>query len=240
MLKLNKFLAVYILSVLFILLFSSVCFGNSAQPPSILIIVSNAPDNLEIGIGSGNTYSKANIRDKGMEKYYIFYSSELKVAADYTLKVKTSENTFEIAIAESLKDYNNIFTLDLKNKTLTPGKLVSRSIILVSLRVILTLIIEAFIFYLLGFRQKNSWIAFLIINLITQGALNIWIDGFSPLGSYMIISLIFGEFFVFIFEIISFLTFVKENSRLLTFSYVMLANIISLLLGGFIITILPI
>lgn len=158
--KLNKMISVNIITVLFILLFSCVCFGNSAGPPSILIIVSNAPDNFEIGIGSGTGYSKAKIVDKGVESYYIFYPRELSTIANHTLKIKNDDETFEIPIDKPLKSYNNVFTLDLKNKTLYPGKLLSRSILLVGLRIMLTLIIEGIIFYLMGFRRKKSWVAF--------------------------------------------------------------------------------
>jgi len=218
----------------------SVCYGNSAEPPSILIIVPNAPEDLEVSIGSGNTNMMANIRDKVIEKYYAFYSSELRIAKDYTVCVSTRESSFEIVLEKPLKKYNNIYTLNLADKTLKPGKLLSRSIILVSMRIIMTLAIEAIIFWLFGFRNKKSWIVFLIINIITQGALNIWLNGSAPLTSYLVFSLIFMEFFVIIAEIIAFLAILKERGRGRTLLYVIAANFLSLLAGGYIITVLPV
>ncbi|HOS70480.1 MAG TPA: hypothetical protein PLG67_11770 [Bacillota bacterium] len=218
----------------------SVCYGNSAEPPSILIIVPNAPEDLEVSIGSGNTNMMANIRDKVIEKYYAFYSSELRIAKDYTVRVSTRESSFEIVLEKPLKKYNNIYTLNLADKTLKPGKLLSRSIILVSMRIIMTLAIEAIIFWLFGFRNKKSWIVFLIINIITQGALNIWLNGSAPLTSYLVFSLIFMEFFVIIAEIIAFLAILKERGRGRTLLYVIAANFLSLLAGGYIITVLPV
>jgi len=218
----------------------SVCYGNSAEPPSILIIVPNAPEDLEVSIGSGNTNMMANIRDKVIEKYYAFYSSELRIAKDYTVRVSTRESSFEIVLEKPLKKYNNIYTLNLADKTLKPGKLLSRSIILVSMRIIMTLAIEAIIFWLFGFRNKKSWIVFLIINIITQGALNIWLNGSAPLASYLVFSLIFMEFFVIIAEIIAFLAILKERGRGRTLLYVIAANFLSLLAGGYIITVLPV
>jgi len=138
----------------------SVCYGNSAEPPSILIIVPNAPEDLEVSIGSGNTNMMANIRDKVIEKYYAFYSSELRIAKDYTVRVSTRESSFEIVLEKPLKKYNNIYTLNLADKTLKPGKLLSRSIILVSMRIIMTLAIEAIIFWLFGFRNKSHGLYF--------------------------------------------------------------------------------
>lgn len=239
MFKPNRRLAVYILTVLLIFIFPSICFGNSAEPPSILIIVPQAPDNLEIVIGSDNSYSRANTVDKGIEKYYIFYSRELRAGTSYILKVTSGEGAFEIPIEGPLKTFNNIFTLDLKNKTLAPGKLLSRSFFLVTTRITLTLMIEALIFYLMGYRRKRSWISFVVINLITQGVLNIWLNGFSPVGSYMILSLILGEIFVLFTEIITFLIFVEEHRRVRTFLFAVLANVVSLIVGGYIISILP-
>jgi hypothetical protein len=139
-----------------------------------------------------------------------------------------------------LKNYNNIYTLNLKNKTLTRGKSTLRSVLLVSFRLILTLFIEAGVFTLFRYKEKRSWIAFLIINLISQGVLNIWLNTASPLGSYLILLLIFGEIFVFIFEIFAFLLTVKESKAAITASYVIVANLLSLAAGGYIITYLPI
>jgi hypothetical protein len=110
----------------------------------------------------------------------------------------------------------------------------------VSLRIALTLLIEGIVFWLFGFRNKRSWIVFLAINLITQGALNIWLNGFLPLGSYLVVSLVFGEILVFIAEIIVFLALVKEHRHRRTLLYVSTANFLSLFAGGYIITVLPI
>lgn len=230
--------------ILFMLLTTAIasytCYGNSAEPPSILLIVPNAPEDLEISIGSDNLYAKANIIDKHIEKYYTFYSQELRNVNKYSININTGDKSFEILMEEPLKKYNNIYTLDLVKQTLTPGKLLTRSVFLVSLRITLTLLIEAIVFWLFGFRDKRSWIVFFTINLITQGALNIWLNGFVPLGSYLVVSLVFGEILVFIAEIILFLAIVKEHRPSRTLLYVITANFLSLYAGGYIITVLPI
>lgn len=240
MLKTNKPLFIIILLIFISIFITPTSYGNSAEPPSILIIVPDVPDDLEISIGSGDTYTKANRTDKVNESYYTFFSHELRIANDYTLKIHTGDSNFEILIDKPLQSYNNIFTLDLDNQALLPGKLLSRSIFLVSLRIILTFIIEAMVFWLFGFRNKRSWIAFIIINLITQGTLNFWLNGFPPLESYIILTLIFGEILVFIVEIITFLIFVQEHRHLRTVLYVLSANLLSLIAGNYIITLLPI
>ena len=216
------------------------CFANSAEPPSIIIIVSNAPDDLEVNIVSEALIYKGRKIDKVIETYFTFYSREMRNLNDYIFTVSTNNESYEIKLDKPLQNYNNIYTLDLKSHTLTEGKLLSRSIFLVSMRVLLTLVIEGLIFLLFGFKRKNSWVIFLIINLITQGALNIWINGVTPTQGYIIFGLIFGEIFIFIAEIIAFLLFVKEHTRLRIVLYILTANFISLIAGGYIITILPI
>lgn len=215
-------------------------YGNSAEPPSILIIVPNAPDDLEISIGFGNSFTKARKADKVIEKHYTFYLREIQRVEDYKFNISTVDNSYEISLDKPLQSYNNIYTLNLHAQTLIQGKSLSRSILLVSLRIILTLIIEGIVFWLFGYRRKRSWIAFLGINLITQGSLNLWINGFPPTTSYLIFALIFIEIFIIIVEAFSFLTLTKEYSKATTVLYVIGANILSFVVGGYIITVLPI
>lgn len=235
-----KLLSVVLITIIISIFLSSISLRNSAEPPSIVIIVPNAPNNLEISIGSGDTYAKARKVDKLIETQFIFYSRELSMASDYTFKINTKDINYDITLEKPINSYNNIFTLDLDNQTLTPGKLLSRSILLVSIRIILTLIIEAIIFWLYGFRHKKSWIAFLAINLVTQGALNIWLNGFAPINSYLFLTLIFAEFFIIIAEATLFLALIKEQSKSARVLYVLVANTLSLIAGGYAITLLPI
>jgi hypothetical protein len=214
-----------------------VCNANAAAPPSIIIIVPNAPDDLNISIEPGNI--QAHRTDKVLESYFSFYSYDLK-SAEYKLKITTGGSTFEVPLNAPLR-FNNIFTLDLKNQTVTEGKSFYRFINLTSLRIGLTLIIEALVFYLFGFRQKKSWLVFLIVNLVTQGALNIWLGvSTSPMQSYLVFSLVFGEILVFVVETAAFLIFIKEGKRSLISLYVIVANAASLFLGGYLITDFPV
>lgn len=236
----SKLCLTLILLVSIVTIAPPACYGNSAEPPSILIIVPDAPEDLEIVLGSGSPKIKANVSDKIIERYYTFYSHELRMAKEYIFTITTGDRAFEILLEKPIKSYNNIFTLDLDKQRLLPGKLLSRSMILVTLRVVLTLLIEAAVFWIFGFKNKKSWIAFLAINLITQGTLNIWLNGFAPLASYIILTLIFGEIIVFLVETIAFLAFIREYSPIRIFLYVIIANFLSLFAGGYIITLLPI
>ena len=239
MLKKN-ILSIILITIIILTVMPIISFGNSVEPPSILIIVPNAPNDLDITMEVDGTPLRARRVNKVIETYYIFYNSDIRFTTDYNLSITSKDNDQEITLEKPTSTYQNIYTLNIEEATLTPGKLLSRSILLVSLRLVLTLIIEGFVFWKFGFRKKSSWIAFLLINMITQGTLNIWINGFFPVSSYMFIALIFAEIFVLIGELIGFRIFLKELHKRDRILYVIVANILSLVIGGFIITNLPI
>ncbi|WP_026477710.1 hypothetical protein [Alkaliphilus transvaalensis] len=240
MLRVNKMFTILFLVVMTIICLPNIAYGNSAEPPSILIIVPNPPDDLEISIEFGGRFTQARKTDKVIEKHYTFYSHEIKGFEEYVFNINTGNNNYKITLDKPLQKYNNIYTLNLNSQRLIQGKSVSRSILLVSFRLTLTLIIEGVVFWLFGFRRKRSWIAFLIINLITQGSLNLWINSFTPTTSYLIFGLIFIEIFIIIAEVLFFLNLTKEHSKVITISYAIVANILSLIVGGYAITVLPI
>lgn len=236
---LKSLLAIIVLAGTF-LIFPPVdkCEANAGQPPSILIIVPYAPDDLEISVV--NEKMDALITRKAFETYYTFYYTGLK-STEYTLRVTTSENSFDAVFRIRLSSYNNTFVLDLDKGIFTAGMPLSRSVMLVSLRVILTLGIEALVFLGFGFKKKKSWIIFLVFNLITHGLLNIWIDGSSStLDSYLIFPFIFWELVIIASEMVLFSIFIDEKRLMLTNLYVISANILSLFIGGFLITVLPV
>jgi hypothetical protein len=228
-----------ILSALLPVLLSPPCYANSAEPPSIVIVVAHAPKDLAITLEPEGVPARRT--DKMIESYFTFYRTSLKSSPEYTFKVTTGGKTFEVRLDAPLDRYNNIFTLNLKDQTLVPGNSISREIGLTALRILLTLAIEGVVFFLFGYRSKRSWIVFLAVNLVTQVFLNIWLLGnTAPLDSYIILTLFFGEAFVFVAELAAFLILLKEHGRLRTVLYVMAANLLSLILGGYLIVALPV
>lgn len=219
--------------------------ANSAEPPSIVILVNNPPKDLSIELVSGKYQAEGKQRRVAWEEYYVFYSRDLmelqKSSAKSALRVTTNGESFELIIKAPMQSYNNVFTLNVKNRVLTPGKYPFRQALLVSIRVLLTLIIEGMIFGLFRFRQKRSWFIFLVVNLVTQGVLNIWLNnGGSVLPSYLIFNLIIGEIFVFIAEIIALPRLINEHDKKYNMIYTFIANLISFIAGGYIITVLPV
>ena len=159
----------------------------------------------------------------------------------YTFQVTAGGEVFEIELDKPVNTYNNIYTLNLEKQTLTLGKSTSRSALLIFSRVAFTLIIEGLLFFLFGYRHKRSWLVFIVVNLLTQLTLWISLNGTLPFqAAYVILSLFFAEVLIFIIEMLAFLILVNEHRRLRTAAYVIIANVLSLLAGIFLITTLPI
>jgi hypothetical protein len=242
-------LAVFILALL-LCLDVHVCYGNSLSPPSIVILVPNAPDDLQIVVqGKAVTYNKNNSqiftgraeKEKLFpETYYVVYSFYPK-SSDCVATITTGGEMFEIQFAPPVKQYSNVYTLDLKKKTLTPGRWLSRSVVLFSLRVFSTLIIEALVFFVFGYRSKRSWLIFLTANLLTQGLLYIILDVFgSPFGGGWLFQLLYGELVVFVIEAVVFSIFINEHGRLRPIFYILTANLLSLVGGGIMFFCIPV
>jgi hypothetical protein len=237
----KRLLLVVVLCALMIPSLYETALANSAEPPSLIILVNNPPDDLSITLISEGNQPKAIAQRVAWEGYYIFYSRDMENSSRYTFKVTTNGEGFECILYTRLQKYNKVATLDISKREITPGKYPFRSMLLVSIRLMLTLLLEGIIFWLFGFRQKRSWLIFLAVNLVTQGALNIWLNnGDSLISSYLIFILIFGEIFVFMAEMILLPIFIKEHKKSRILIYAFIANFISLIAGGYIISVLPV
>jgi hypothetical protein len=241
----KRLLLVMVLCTLMISIIPIAARANSAEPPALVILINNPPDDLSIVLVSNENQTKVSVGRVAWEGYCVFYSRDMKTSSEYTFKVTANGEYFECTLDTFLRQYNNVFTLDISNKKLTPGTYPFRSVLLVAIRVLLTLLLEGIIFWLFGYRQKRSWLIFFAINLVTQGALNLWLNSggilmLSLMSSYLILSLILGEFFVFAVEIITFPIFINEHKKSRILIYAFIANLISLITGGYIISVLPV
>lgn len=238
--KPGKSWAVFFLLLICLSSFNTlVCYGNSAEPPSIVIIVPGAPKDLEISVAGGGTVLNTKKSEYALETHYFLYS--LKLSKDkYAIQVnsKTKVMDYNITMEKPLERYNNVYTLDLEQQKLSAGKSVGRSVLLVSLRVMFTLLIEAGVFYIFGFREKRSWLIFILINLITQGFLNIWINNSVPSSYQLYFGILFAEVLIFIVEAILYVLFLKEHKRGRKVCYALISNLVSFIAGGYLISLL--
>lgn len=214
--------------------------ANSMEPPGIVIIVEGDKDELEVWLEYGDSIEYGNPKEWPLEVQF-WFNSYNKNYLDEEIKLHVkwgkSERTY---LLKALKAYHNTFTVRVDSTELIEGKSVVRSVTLVGMRVVLTLVMEGLIFYIMGFREKRSWIIFLAINIITQSMLNIYINTMDVAISYPIIILVMAEFWVFIAEGIGFPILLQEKTKGQRILYVLIANSISLIAGGYLLTWLPV
>jgi hypothetical protein len=217
-------------------------FANAAEPPAVVILVANAPSDLKISvyIDAEAQFVEGHKKTNAIESQFLFWRRDLLENTDYVFEVVYGKERFEITIDKPVNTYHATYSLNLKDKTYIQGETLTRNVLLVGLRVGLTLLIEGAIFWLLGFRKRMTWVIFLVTNLLTQGVLNLMLATNPVSASYVIFGLIFGEIFVFIVEWIAIISLVKEHSEAKRFVTVALANFASLILGGYLISILPV
>lgn len=212
--------------------------ANSAAPPQVIVIVNNAPRDLSIEAEVKGARLPAHKQTQGWETYFKFYY--LGKTDPSTLHVSTGGQTYSLPLGALPKTYDVVYTLDVGTRTLREGTPPWRTPALIALRVALTLLIEGAVFFLFGFRAKRSWLAFLIINLVTQGLLNYALALGSIGDGYRMLALIALEILVIIVEIPAFIIAVKERGVWRRVLYTLAANIASLIAGGYLITLLPV
>jgi hypothetical protein len=242
--------------------------ANSAAPPSLVIVVDNPPSDLRIEPIDGGTMDKFIIRQ--WQGYCAFYHLSYSDDIDFRVTASGLDFNFTLrwAIDEQLSSssegghwsYHSYYHLDLQTHECVPDDEPLRPVPATVLRVFLTLVIEGAVLWLLGFRRRLSWLSFLIVNLITQTALNLTLANWlTPFTFYPIFYLLTLELGVFMFELITLVPLLAifesrgkatEGQKLSGRSarelvgdaagFVLVANIASLILGGLLLMSLPI
>lgn len=93
-------------------------------------------------------------------------------------------------------------------------------------------------FFLLGYRQRRSWLIFLAVNLATQGCLNAMLTG-PNLGPYWMFAFLLGETLILGVELAAFVGLLRERRNRAPL-YAIYANLASLLAGGLFLAYLPV
>lgn len=232
------------LTLLSLALFPARASANSAEPPAILVVVLNAPEDMELFAQVNGELIPMQLSSSAWERYYKLHHYDFPgLPGDVmpaALVAVSGGETKSVPMPALADTYNNVYTLDYASMKLTEGTLPFRAALLTAMRVTLTLVLEGLVFYLFGFRAKRSWVAFFIINLATQGALNLVLSLSAFSSGYAVLALIILEIFVFLVEIPAFLLAVKEKRWWQRLLYALAANTASLLLGGVLIMFLPV
>ncbi len=226
-----------------VLLFPTQSQANSAEPPMITIIIEDVDLEVKAEMISNDTTLTGHVEEVKIETYIKFYHSDLPMNKPLEDRVvfiiETKNQNYEIEHVIESRDYNQVYTLNSQTNELMEGKSLTRNLKLIGMRLGLTLLIEAIIFFLLGYRKTRTWIVFLIINLITQGWLNYDISFNWQPHSYVLFSFVIMEILILIAELVMFMFAVKEGKKLKLALTVILANVTSLFVGGYLILTFP-
>lgn len=244
----NRIALILSLILIFLVTFITPVKANAAMPPILTIVVVNPPDDLSLSIA---LLQGDQAETKLLERQDIAWEAKFKhfdhqfwryseLYNNAKLIVSSKEYQFEIDLGlDNGKMVCRLCTLDLKSQTLSKGFPAWRAPATIALRVILTLLIEGIVFYLFGYREKRSWLIFLIVNLITQGVLHALLSG-SDMPGYAMLIFWFAEIVVLIIEMIAFLTLLREHKKWRAAIYVFVANLLSLVLGSVLLYNLPV
>lgn len=234
--------------VVFIALFGMLLFptqsqANSAEPPMITIIIEDVDLEAKAEMISDDLILTGHVEEVKTETYIRFYQSDLPINESLEDKVvffiETKNETYEIERVIDSREYNQVYTLNTQTNELMEGKSLLRNLKLIGMRLGLTLLIEALVFFLLGYRKTRTWIVFLIVNLITQGWLNFDISFNWHPNSYVLFSFVIMEMLILVAELIMLMLAVKEGKKLKLALTVILANVTSLFVGGYLLLTFP-
>lgn len=223
-------------------------FANSAEPPCLTIVVVDAPEDLELSLvdaDGAETVQLEKLRSsRGWETYFrYFYNHNFRFGEDVELTelrlaVTHSGETAYLAMpALAYEHYNNVVMLDLDAMALQRELYPGRMTLIIGLRVVLTLLIEGILFWVFGYREKHSWGMFICINLLTQLFLNLLI-GSASMDSYVLVFYYLLEAVIILAETIAFPLALREK-RIRAIPYAIIANLVSMFVGGLMIANLP-
>ncbi|MBQ8641709.1 MAG: hypothetical protein IJ480_05770 [Clostridia bacterium] len=238
------------LTVLLFLLCALPVFANAAEPPCFTILVNGAPEDLEIFlVRADGKEERLPPEKRGWETYFCcdyYYNIERGVKLEFddvrqsSLRIVSGDVDVTMPIpVELVQEYNTVFALQWPEMELEKVYLFWRTPLLVTMRVLITLVVEGLLLWLFGYRQKRTWIIFLCVNLVTQTLLNLSLTGIIPPHGYWWFAYIFGEVLVFIAEAAAYMLLFREKGKVQALVMALLANGISMALGGWILSNLP-
>lgn len=237
----------YILLPLILLLSMSIpAFANAAEPPGLIILSNNLPQGAELTLetpqGEAAELRQTRRNDIAWESQYrLWFTMDFDDWHEAVLRVTVGDNSFTVPIPDgTVNRYNTVLTLDYEKQTLSLGQDPWRQPVLTAVRIVLTLLAEALVFLLFGFREKRTWLVFLIVNLLTQGWLNVIINTSALSSGYWMIGYYLAEIVIFAGEGVVIGLLVKEQKPWKRVICTLIANAVSLAAGVVLISNLPI
>ncbi len=241
-----KKLSVVFLLLVLMLSMAIPAFANSAEPPGLIILSNDLPEGAELTleIANGETVELRQSRRNNIaweSQYRLWFRMDYEDWHRVSLRVTVGEDSFTCLLPDgTVNRYNTVLTLDYEAQTLTLGQSSWRQPVLTAIRILLTLLCEGLVFLFFGFKEKRTWIVFLVLNLLTQGLLNAIINSNAFTGGYWILIYYLAEAAIFLGETIAVCLLVKEYKVWKRLICTLAANAASLAVGILLISNLPI
>lgn len=167
----------------------------------------------------------------GVRSHTFFYSG---VPTDYQILVVTESGETWLSPPCARRALQSSVTVDWEARTVTVPS-AARSYLLQFLCTLLpTLLLEGAVLLLFGYRQRRSFLTFLWVNLLTQGAMSLYLavrlttGGFS---GWILFAYVPMELAILLAELLLYRRFLPEQGKTRATLYAVCANLASALLG---------
>lgn len=243
----NKVVFILLFVLLFFVFVPQPLKVNAIPPPHMTIVVINPPSDLKLSVRYTKDYVIETVlltrSDIAWETKFYFktldFLDEQELYDNFVLIVVSKDYNFEVTLPDEITDeFYPHYTLNLKAQTLYKGYPTWQMPVTASLRIVATILLECIMFFLFGYREKHSWLVFLVMNLITQGVLHLFI-GILGEGGGIIYIFWFSAIIVLIAEMIVLALTLDEQSRWKAVAYAFFGNLLSLILGTYLLGVLP-
>ena len=167
----------------------------------------------------------------GVRSHYFFYTG---IPTDYQILVVTESGETWLSPPCARRALQSSVTVDWEARTVMVPS-VARSYLLQFLCTLLpTLLLEGAVLLLFGYRRRRSFLTFLWVNLLTQGAMSLYLavrlttGGFS---GWILFAYVPMELAILLAELLLYRRFLPEQGKTEATLYAVCANLASALLG---------
>lgn len=167
----------------------------------------------------------------GVRSHYFFYTG---IPTDYQILVVTESGETWLSPPCARRALQSSVTVDWEARTVTVPS-VAKSYLLQFLCTLLpTLLLEGIVLLFFGYRRRRSYLTFLWVNLLTQGAMSLYLavrlttGGFS---GWILFAYVPMELAILLAELLLYRRFLPERGKTEATLYAVCANLASALLG---------
>ena len=143
-----------------IILFQACCpypsEANSAEPPSLIILVDDPFRTMTMTLYDGKAVIQPSVYDTLWERKFSFHQLYHSKQQHFTLSIKTPEKSYTLEIPRLTQRYRTLYKFNPSSGELEKDLPVWRNALLTAIRLISTLLIEGVVFFFFGFIKGNS------------------------------------------------------------------------------------